>query len=389
MSRSRFHGLAILSVALLASQLQIALSQNPAGRDPLVGQTPAKAEVPPPVPLPSELSAAPAAQRKVKAHNGPQRPGEPADSGSVAAAPTSCTCVVYSLRDMGDDAGFCKWIAESIPDVIQPGSWMRDGGSGKICYHADGRIMVVHHSPAVHTKIEAYLSDLKKAAPTKMLPAMAASKPACLNGQVVQAAHTDTSPTKPMAVGGKAPGAGYPVPAPVQQPKHLFHFVIRYEGDGIDVDSMVSALAKQMGGEAAKEDGAEKAKPDAAKGPTLGQLLHLVVRYEGEGIIDSNVASLLRDLYGAGAGRPPASCVPVDALGGVLTGGVNRSSATAVAPMPAEEVRPASATTGPVPTAGVPVSPYAAPPAPSAGPVPSSAPPATTVPPPTPGEIRR
>jgi hypothetical protein len=39
------------------------------------------------------------------------------------------------------------------------------------------------------------------------------------------------------------PNAVYPVPPPARQPKHLFHFIIRYEGAGI-IDSNVVKFMK-------------------------------------------------------------------------------------------------------------------------------------------------
>jgi hypothetical protein len=355
MSRSRFNQLAVMSTLLLAAQWHMALSQSPVD-DPLQGQrptSPALAPVPP-----SPPPAPPAGVKQTPTVGSTSKADEPACCTYSECPAGAHTCVVYSLHGMGEDPSFCKWIAESLPEMVQPGSWAKDGGAGKVCYHADGKILVVHHSPAVHTKIEAYLKDLKKAMPTdKERRSTWAMTPTHLNGHVVAAAHTDSSAMKPAAQARPA-GAGYPVPAPVQQPKHLFHFVIRYEGDGIDVESMVAALAK-MGAEGAKEE-AEKAKPDA-KSPTLGQLLHLVVRYEGEGIIDSNVASLLKDLYGANMKWQQGNSVPVEMLGGLLNGGASVNRAPCVSgpvPQPVEvqsEVKPAKAVGGPTPTSSGPV----------------------------------
>src|SRR5437016_3804139 len=43
------------------------------------------------------------------------------------------TCKVYSLSDLGDDPKLCKWIAETIPEVIQPASWKQ--GEAKISFY--------------------------------------------------------------------------------------------------------------------------------------------------------------------------------------------------------------------------------------------------------------
>jgi hypothetical protein len=146
----------------------------------------------------------------------------------------------------------------------------------------------------------------------------------------------------------KAPAAlaadrsGYLVPAPVKQPKHLFHLILRYEGQGVS-DSAVAGIVTQLGGEVTQ---AEEPKAGAAPGKGMQQnaLLNFIVRYEGEGIIDSNVASLLKDLYkmnlagesgaryssgpapscmsAAPAGLSPASyAVPTNVMPPGLTGG--------------------------------------------------------------------
>jgi hypothetical protein len=41
------------------------------------------------------------------------------------------------------------------------------------------------------------------------------------------------------------PASGYPVAAPLKQPKHLFHFIIRYEGEGL-IDANVVKFAKAV-----------------------------------------------------------------------------------------------------------------------------------------------
>ena len=60
----------------------------------------------------------------------------------------------------------------------------------------------------------------------------------------------ESSPTAP-ANGNRG---SYPIPAPLAQPKHLFHLVIRYEGDGFPDQEMI---AKAMAG--ASQDGSKKA----------------------------------------------------------------------------------------------------------------------------------
>src|SRR5207244_8912884 len=62
--------------------------------------------------------------------------------------------------------------------------------------------------------------------------------------RVMPAAHSAFGPAQgPVA---KVPQAmPYAVPPPVGRPKHLFHFIIRYEGEGI-IDSNVAELYKSM-----------------------------------------------------------------------------------------------------------------------------------------------
>jgi len=86
----------------------------------------------------------------------------------------------------------------------------------------------------------------------------------------------------------------YPIPAPLAAPKHLFHLVIRYEGDGVLDAAMTDAVkALSGGGTPAKENGDDKTKSDDAKSVS-SQLLHFILRYEGDGIVDSNVVDFMK-----------------------------------------------------------------------------------------------
>ena len=101
------------------------------------------------------------------------------------------------------------------------------------------------------------------------------------------------------------------MPAPQTPPKHLFHLIIRYEGDGLS-DDTVAGLVKQVANAAmVKTDGDAKPKSEPAKGPSLGQLLHFIVRYEGDGIIDANVVALMKEMYGGKWEAAPAARLPV------------------------------------------------------------------------------
>ncbi|HEY2909874.1 MAG TPA: hypothetical protein VGI99_06490 [Gemmataceae bacterium] len=94
-----------------------------------------------------------------------------------------------------------------------------------------------------------------------------------------------------------ATGSNYPIPAPVAQPKHLFHFVIRYEGDGMPDPTML-ATAVAAAGDIPISMPKKSDKPNVvkAKAPDLFQF---IIRYEGDGIVDDNVAKVLKDYFTA------------------------------------------------------------------------------------------
>src|SRR6516164_5898923 len=84
-----------------------------------------------------------------------------AASGSFAAGLTISgsgdsqerTYTIYSLAELGEDADLGKWIAETIPDVIEPGTWK---GQGVLRYYAPKNILVVYHTPAVQAKVDGF-----------------------------------------------------------------------------------------------------------------------------------------------------------------------------------------------------------------------------------------
>jgi hypothetical protein len=143
------------------------------------------------------------------------------------------SCKVYSLCDLGDDPNLCKWIAETIPEMIKPGSWKQNGV--KLSFYAPSKILVVNHDASVHGQVDEFLQSLKKSLPQKA----AKRDPQVLPAQFVVPDNT------------RLPGqvqtgpSSYPVPNMPQAPKHLFHFIIRYEGEGI-IDSNVVKFAKAL-----------------------------------------------------------------------------------------------------------------------------------------------
>jgi hypothetical protein len=330
MSGSRLAWLALVSVALLVSLDCCVLAQAPS-RDPQ---------------LADEILTARQERPAVNANDS--------------------TCVVHQLGVLGDDPKLCKWIVDTLPEMIQPGTWSQRTESGaarrRISYYAPGKVIVVCHTPAVQTEVKAFLTEMQKsvARPGTVAQVRGTGTP---DVQVLPAQLTEvgTGRTSEPAAGTRG---AYPIPTPEKQPKHLFHLIIRYEGDGID-GAALAGLMNQIGAtDAGKE--ADKSAPDAAKSAALGQLLHFIVRYEGEGIIDSNVAALLKDIYGANANsgccRAPSAPPCELALPPMYTGS---------GPVQGNAPNLASPNTGPVgspaasPTNGTPSS---APPLPSGAP---------------------
>jgi hypothetical protein len=151
---------------------------------------------------------------------------------TAKTADGAMTTRVYSLAEMGDDANLCKWLAETIPQMIQPGTWAGEGRKN-LSYYAPGKVLVICHTAAVHAQVDEFLQSLKKSLPARQ---------ARHDAQVVPAQFFPEG-VKP---GGPLSAAqAYPVPYPPQAPKHLFHFIIRYEGEGI-IDSNVAKFAREL-----------------------------------------------------------------------------------------------------------------------------------------------
>lgn len=163
---------------------------------------------------------------------------------------------VYSLSDLGDDPNLCKWIAETIPQMVQPGSWCMTEGQKSLCYYAPGKMMVICHTPAVHAQVEDFLQGIRKSNVQRMKT----------DAQVRPAQFV---PERMPPVGPVHSSQAYPVPDAMKAPKHLFHFIIRYEGEGI-IDSNVVKFAEKLTG--ANKDGSCPT-PITAYVPTPGTTL--------------------------------------------------------------------------------------------------------------------
>lgn len=153
------------------------------------------------------------------------------------AAAQTHTCKIYSLSDLGDDPKLCKWVAETIPEMIQPATWKHE--DGKISFYAPSKILVISNTPFVHAQVEEFLQTMRKSLPQAKAMAFPTIYPSVTQAQF--AVPDGVRPIGPVQTGPY----GYPVPQASQTPKHLFHFIIRYEGAGI-VDSNVVKLVKVL-----------------------------------------------------------------------------------------------------------------------------------------------
>jgi hypothetical protein len=172
-------------------------------------------------------------------------------------ASPNCSCVIYALSDHGFDADLGKWIAETLKEMVEPQSWK---GSCSLRYYAPKNILVVNNSSAVHTKIDDFLKDMKTKMP-KVKTAHAKTTKKQPRDLVVPAAYRQVNlPQEPSA---------YPVPAPVKTPKHLFHFLIRYEGEGIIDDNVVKFMKAQSQAEKSEKKSESNSAPEVPPALTI------------------------------------------------------------------------------------------------------------------------
>jgi hypothetical protein len=190
-------------------------------------------------------------------------------AGIAASDSQQQTCVIYKLDELGNDLDLGKWIAETIPEVIEPRTWTGQGvqGQGVLRYYGPKKILVVYHTPAVQTKVEGFLKSVKKSMPTTRAKTLGARNPSMRDRGIVPAQyHPPASVTTSNPV--PEPNSSYPVAAPVRQPKHLFHFIIRYEGDGIIDDNVVKFMKAQYQAEKSKSKNSEVAPTTVPSGYT-------------------------------------------------------------------------------------------------------------------------
>ncbi len=287
-------------------------------------------------------------------------------------------CKVYGLNGLARDPQFVKWVAETIPQVISPGTW-NDGRL--LTYQADGKILVVYHNPAVQAEVAAFIDKLSEAKSKETAPTAAVSLgvpgQAARPGpwpQVVPAVYSAPAPSKAPEVLSTSK-MSYPVPPPLKQPKHLFHLILQGEGSDTSITDMFKQLSTQSF--ETKESGKNPIKSETAKAPGASGSFAFILRYEGDGIIDDTVAKVVTklsklsaqqdsrapsptgyDLLGevmssllAKSAQAPAACVPA-AAGYVQPPGPSQAPASASAPAqgarpPAEPASPPAATTAP------------------------------------------
>jgi hypothetical protein len=149
------------------------------------------------------------------------------------------SCVSYSLTDMGYDADLGRWISQTIPEMIESKSWQQSGGSGALRYYAPKNILIVSQSDHVQAKVHDFLKKLKTSPPKTNHASDAATKKSS-HASVVPADYRE--PALMRRSNPLPEPSSYPVPAPVKPPKHLFHFLIRYEGEGIIDDNVVKFM---------------------------------------------------------------------------------------------------------------------------------------------------
>lgn len=163
------------------------------------------------------------------------------DRPRTDAAADELVCRVYSLTELGADAGLVAWAAETIPAVIEPGSWTQDGGRGVVRYYAPRRTLVVSHTAATHAKVKAFLAELQGGTTTGKTRSVSARP----TSSVRRAGGVEPVPLSDELLPPSV--SSYPVPPPQGRPKHLFHFLIRYEGEGIVDSSVVDLMRVQAG----------------------------------------------------------------------------------------------------------------------------------------------
>src|SRR5205085_7343963 len=101
------------------------------------------------------------------------------------------------------------------------------------------------HCAAAQAEVATLLKDLKNALPAKPAKSVTASGTGAAGDPLLVPAQFTTPRATPAPKPAPPDAAPYPVPAPASAPKHLFHFIIRYEGDGI-IDESVTKMMEAV-----------------------------------------------------------------------------------------------------------------------------------------------
>jgi hypothetical protein len=185
---------------------------------------------------------------------------DPLKSTPVARDDGKSICTIYSLSDLGDDPQIGQWLLEGICGTIEPGTW-NTNGQYCLSYCAPKKLLLVKHRPAVQAEVKAFLNKVRQAANGKEA---AKGEPEPTVRQAILFAPNPAPAYGPARPSQPGP-LGYPVPAPTHQPKHLFHFIIRYEGEGV-IDNNVAEMLKKMN---VKVDTANNAGPAPVCAPAV------------------------------------------------------------------------------------------------------------------------
>jgi hypothetical protein len=208
------------------------------------------------------------------------RAGRPDESNSLkpyltpqpesSSAVEATTCKIYSLNEMGYDADLGQWLAQTIPEVIAPGTWKENGvlPPNALRYYAPKNILVVRHFAAVQAEVDGFLKNMKTSLPKGKESSRAAAGKSPRGAAVVPVEYR--APALLRASAQVPDQSSYPVPAPIKTPKHLFHFLIRYEGEGIIDNNVVKFMKVQSHG--GKKDKEAVASPLAGLGAGIGAL---------------------------------------------------------------------------------------------------------------------
>jgi hypothetical protein len=237
-------------------------------------------------------------------------------------------CSIYSLKECGGDGNFGKWVAEVIPEVVARGEWdnercvrfnadrgilvvyqkawvqgkveafvkdlQKSQASGKCCDRPNCCVLLTKSGTGTGCCMAGSNCCEKSGCCTThagccektgccTAQAKCCDKPGCCTASTKCCDKAGCCTThakccdRPDCCVQRADyqervgctgccdqNTGYPVPKCAKQPKHLFHFIIRYEGDGIVDDHVADVIKAQIMKKAADE----KADADAQAKPT-------------------------------------------------------------------------------------------------------------------------